>query len=46
MDARRVAEAGYDLALVGSALMSGEDPASLASAMLGAARASRRAVIR
>ena len=40
-DARRVAEAGYDLALVGSALMSGEDPAALASAMLSAARAAR-----
>jgi len=44
--ARRVAEAGYDLALVGSALMSGDDPAALASAMLSAARAARRAVIR
>jgi len=40
-DARRVAEAGYDLALVGSALMSGEDPAALAGAMLSAARAAR-----
>jgi indole-3-glycerol phosphate synthase len=40
-DARRVAEAGYDLALVGSALMSGDDPAELASAMLTAARAAR-----
>ncbi len=40
-DARRVAEAGYDLALVGSALMSGDDPAALASAMLRAARAVR-----
>ena len=38
-DARRVAEAGYDLALVGSALMSGDDPSALASAMLSAARA-------
>ena len=45
-DARRVAEAGYDLALVGSALMSGNDPAALASAMLSSARAARRAVIR
>jgi len=46
-DARRVAEAGYDLALVGSALMSGDDPAALASAMLTAARAARAdAVIR
>jgi indole-3-glycerol phosphate synthase len=42
-DAHRVAQAGYDLALVGSALMSGEDPAALASAMLSAARAARRA---
>ena len=40
-DARRVAEAGYDLALVGSALMSGDDPAALASAMLRAGRAAR-----
>ncbi len=40
-DARRVAEAGYDLALVGSALMSGDEPAALASAMLTAARAAR-----
>ncbi|HEY2036095.1 MAG TPA: indole-3-glycerol-phosphate synthase [Steroidobacteraceae bacterium] len=40
-DARRMAEAGYDLALVGSALMSGDDPAALASAMLSAARAAR-----
>jgi indole-3-glycerol phosphate synthase len=40
-DARRVAQAGYDLALVGSALMSGEDPAALAGAMLSAARAAR-----
>ena len=41
-DARRVAAAGYDLALVGSALMSGDDPAALTSAMLSAARAARR----
>ena len=40
-DARRVAEAGYDLALVGSALMSGNDPAALAGAMLSAARTAR-----
>ena len=40
-DARRVAEAGYDLALVGSALMTGDDPAALASAMLSAARSAR-----
>ncbi|HEY6515984.1 MAG TPA: indole-3-glycerol-phosphate synthase [Steroidobacteraceae bacterium] len=40
-DARRAAEAGYDLALVGSALMSAGDPAALAGAMLRAARAAR-----
>ncbi|MGA9369138.1 MAG: indole-3-glycerol-phosphate synthase, partial [Steroidobacteraceae bacterium] len=40
-DARRMAEAGYDLALVGSALMSGDDPAALAGAMLSAARTAR-----
>ena len=40
-DARRMAEAGYDLALVGSALMSDNDPAALAGAMLSAARAAR-----
>lgn len=40
-DARRMAEAGYDLALVGSALMSDDDPEALASAMLSAARAAR-----
>ncbi|MGH8317294.1 MAG: indole-3-glycerol-phosphate synthase [Steroidobacteraceae bacterium] len=45
-DARRVAEAGYDLALVGSALMSGDHLAALASGMLSAARAARRAAIR
>lgn len=45
-DARRVAVAGYDLALVGSALMSGDDPVALASSMLSAARAARRAEIR
>lgn len=38
-DAARVAAAGYDLALVGSALMSGDDPRALAAAMLEAARA-------
>ncbi len=40
-DARRVAAAGYDLALVGSALMQGGDPHALASAMLQAGRAVR-----
>lgn len=45
-DARRAAEAGYDLALVGSALMTGEDPAALAGAMLNAARSATRADVR
>jgi indole-3-glycerol phosphate synthase len=40
-DARRMAEAGYDLALVGSALMSGDDPGALANAMLREARRAR-----
>jgi indole-3-glycerol phosphate synthase len=44
-DARRVAEAGYDLALVGSALMSGHEPAALAGAMLCAARAARAGAV-
>jgi indole-3-glycerol phosphate synthase len=39
-DAARVAAAGYDLALVGSALMSAPDPAVLARAMLAEGRAS------
>lgn len=38
-DAARVAAAGYDLALVGSALMSAPDPATLAGAMLAQGRA-------
>jgi indole-3-glycerol phosphate synthase len=38
-DAARMAACGYDLALVGSALMSADDPAELAGAMLTAARA-------
>lgn len=37
-DAARVANCGYDLALVGSALMSAADPAVLAREMLAAAR--------
>jgi indole-3-glycerol phosphate synthase len=37
-DAARVAAAGYDLALVGSALMAGDEPRALATAMLDAAR--------
>lgn len=38
-DAARVAACGYDLALVGSALMSAPDPARLARAMLAEGRA-------
>lgn len=37
-DAARLAGRGYDLALVGSALMTGGSPRELAGAMLGAAR--------
>ncbi len=37
-DAARVAAAGYDLALVGSALMSGRDPAARVREMLAAGR--------
>lgn len=37
-DAARMAACGYDLALVGSALMSAADPAGLAGAMLAEAR--------
>ena len=40
-DARRVAAAGYELALVGSALMQGGDPRALASAMLEAGRSAK-----
>ncbi len=40
-DAARVAAAGYELALVGSALMQGGDPHTLAAAMLKAGRQSR-----
>jgi indole-3-glycerol phosphate synthase len=39
--AAAVAAAGYQLALVGSALMRGEDPAGLAAALLAAGRLSR-----
>jgi indole-3-glycerol phosphate synthase len=42
-DAARAARHGYDLALVGSALMSAPDPAALAAGMLAAARQARRA---
>ena len=41
-DARRLAEAGYGLALVGSALMRGEDPGALLGALLEAGRWARR----
>jgi indole-3-glycerol phosphate synthase len=37
-DASRVASVGYDLALVGSALMTGGDPAALIQSMLAAGR--------
>jgi indole-3-glycerol phosphate synthase len=37
-DAARLARAGYDLALVGTALMTAEDPGSLARAMIAAGR--------
>jgi indole-3-glycerol phosphate synthase len=39
--ARAVAAAGYELALVGSALMQGEDPEALAAQLLAAGRAAR-----
>ncbi|MGH8295170.1 MAG: indole-3-glycerol-phosphate synthase [Steroidobacteraceae bacterium] len=45
-EARAAAEAGYDLALVGSALMGSDAPEALAGAMLSAARAARRAATR
>jgi indole-3-glycerol phosphate synthase len=40
-DARRVASVGYEMALVGSALMQGGDPSELTSAMLSTGRAAR-----
>ena len=40
-DAARLAACGYDMALVGSALMTSEDPAALLSEMLRAGRAAR-----
>jgi indole-3-glycerol phosphate synthase len=42
-DAARVAAAGYDVALVGSALMQAADPLQLATSMLAAGRAAARA---
>jgi indole-3-glycerol phosphate synthase len=41
-DAARVARAGYDMALVGSALMRAPDPGALLKAMLDAGRAARQ----
>ncbi|HEV8016963.1 MAG TPA: hypothetical protein VGP32_00225 [Steroidobacteraceae bacterium] len=41
-DARAVAASGYTLALVGSALMRGSDPAALARSLLEAGRSARR----
>jgi indole-3-glycerol phosphate synthase len=41
-DAARLAAAGYDLALVGSALMGGDHPGELAAQMLQAGRGMRR----
>lgn len=41
-DARRIAAVGYELALVGSALMQGGQPGALAAAMLEAGRAARK----
>lgn len=40
-DAARLARAGYDLALIGSALMTTDDPAALLSAMIAAGRGAR-----
>ena len=41
-DARRIASVGYDLALVGSALMTGDDPVALVQDMLAAGRGAHR----
>jgi hypothetical protein len=41
-DAGRVAAAGYDFALVGSALMSSTDPRALAHEMIVAGRRARQ----
>ena len=43
-DVREVAAAGYRLALVGSALMRGADPRTLAHTLLAAGRAAREAL--
>jgi indole-3-glycerol phosphate synthase len=42
-DARAIAAAGYQLALVGSALMRGDDPSALARTLLAAGRSAREA---
>jgi indole-3-glycerol phosphate synthase len=42
-DAAAVAASGYDLALIGSALMQADDPGALAAAMLQQGRAARQA---
>ena len=42
-DARQIAAAGYQLALVGSALMQADAPRALAAAVLAAGRAARKA---
>ena len=42
-DARQIVAAGYQLALVGSALMQADDPRALAAAVLAAGRAARKA---
>jgi len=42
-DARQIVAAGYQLALVGSALMQADDPAALAAVLLAAGRAARKA---
>ncbi len=41
-DARRLAAAGYELALIGSALMTATDPAALLAALVRAGRAGAR----
>jgi indole-3-glycerol phosphate synthase len=38
-DARNIAASGYEMALIGSALMRGQDPQSLVAALLSAGRA-------
>lgn len=45
-DARRVAAAGYDLALVGSALMTAPDPRAMAAEMLEGGRAGHAEYVR